>query len=107
MPSNRRRIKKNARSLQRREPRALGMPLVPAHERTNSASRGIEGLESEIAGSEIKLFVVKRIVGNMHLPIDAALDTIGVEEDGSVVVKAGRAFLEERGNQHNFALTGC
>ena len=51
MPSDRRRVKKNVRSLQRREPRAFGIPLVPADQRAESSSRSIESLEAKISGS--------------------------------------------------------
>src|SRR6266478_407744 len=76
MPSDGRGIKKNACSLQRREARAFGIPLVPADEGAELSGGGVEGLEAEIAGSEIKFFVVKRIVGNVHLAVDAAQHAI-------------------------------
>ena len=65
---------------------------------------GVESLEAEIAGSEVKLFVVERIVGNVHLAIDAAQRAIGIENRRRVVIEAGRALLEERRDQHNFIL---
>src|ERR1700687_4994998 len=62
MPSDGRGVKKNACSLQCREARAFGIPLVPADERGEFSGGGVEGFEAEIAGSEIKFFVVQRIV---------------------------------------------
>src|SRR5208337_5638534 len=53
MPADRRGIKQNARSLQCREARRFGIPLVPANQRAQLSGGGVEGLESEIAGREI------------------------------------------------------
>src|SRR6266481_9473612 len=72
MPSDGRWVKKNACSLQCREARAFGIPLVPADERAEFSGGSVEGLEAKIAGSEIKFFVIKGIVGNVHLAVDAA-----------------------------------
>ena len=80
MPSDGCRIKENAGSLQRGEARAFGIPLIPADERAEFSGGGVEGLEAEIAGSEIKLFVVERIVGNVHLAVDAAQRAVGIAE---------------------------
>src|ERR1035437_1476491 len=104
MPSDRCGIKQNARSLQSREPRAFRIPLVPADERAELSGGGIKGLEAKIAGSEIKLFVVERIVGNVHLAVDAAQCAIGIENRGRVVIEAGSALLKERSDQHDFIL---
>src|SRR5262249_40658280 len=71
VPSDRRRIKNHARALERSEPRAFGIPLVPADERANFAFARVECLIAEIAGSEIKLLVIERIVGDVHLAIEA------------------------------------
>src|SRR6266478_9878891 len=60
MPPNGSWIEENGRSLQRGESCAFGIPLIPTHQGAEPSRRGIEGFESEIAGSEIKLFVVDR-----------------------------------------------
>ena len=66
--------------------------------------------ETEIARSEVELLVVERIVGDVHLAVDAG-DVIGrgtrvVEHGGGVVVEAGGAALEEDGDQRDFLLRG-
>ena len=73
-------IKEHFGALQRGQTRAFGIPLVPANQGADAAKRGIDGLESEIAGGEVVLLVVKRIVGDMHLAIDA--------DDGAILASA-------------------
>src|ERR1700675_2380091 len=106
MPSDSRRVKKNACSLQGGEARAFGIPLVPADERAESPGGGVEGFEAEVAGSEIKFLVVERIVGDVHLAVDAAQRAICIEDRGRVVIETGRALLEERRDQHDFISLG-
>ena len=71
--------KKNVRTLQSRQPRAFGIPLVPADKSSHTASIRCQPLETEIARSEIKLFVVKRIVRDVHLAVKACWAAIGVK----------------------------
>src|SRR6266403_762734 len=104
MPPNGSWIEENARSLQRGESCAFGIPLIPTHQCAEPSRRGIEGLESEIAGSEIKLFVVEGVVGDMHLPIDSAQRSVRIENRSGVVINARRALFEERGHEHDFIL---
>ena len=99
VPSDRRGIEKNLRALQRREPRAFGIPLVPADQSSNAAHVGVEGAEAEIAWREVILFVVERIVGNVHLAIEAAQSSVRVEQDSGVVIDARGALLEQRRDQ--------
>ena len=58
----------------------------------------LPGLETEVAGREIKFFVEQRVVGNVHLAVDAEQRTVGVNDGGGVVINAGGAFLEQRGD---------
>ena len=51
--------------------------------------------KAEIAGSEIKFFVVERVVGNMHLAIFAGERSIVLENCGGVVVDAGSTAFEQ------------
>ena len=106
MPSDGRWVKKNACSLQCREARAFGIPLIPADERADFSGEGVEGLEAEIAGSEIKFFVVERIVGNVHLAVDSAQHAVRIEDRSRVVIEAGRALFKERRDQHDLILPG-
>ena len=80
MPADGGGIEEDLGALQRGEARAFGIPLVPADERADAAVRRVDGLESEIAGREVELLVVERIVGDVHLAIDA--------DDGAVLHRA-------------------
>src|SRR5437870_13206247 len=71
MPSYGSRIKKNIRASKSSQSSALWIPLIPANQRTNSTSGGIECLESQITRSEIIFLVESGIVGNVHLSVDA------------------------------------
>ena len=97
VPANCSGIKKYLGALQRGEPRAFGIPLVPANQRAQRPRR-IDCLKAKIARREIVFLVIERIVGNMHLAVDAGDLAVGVKSDCGVVVKPGRAALEERCN---------
>ena len=55
--------------------------------------------EAKIPRRKIKLLVVERIIGDMHLAIATNKLALRVKNDGSVVVKASSAALEERCDQ--------
>ena len=98
MPADGGRVKKDFRALQRRQPRGFGIPLVPANQHADFAVARLPRLEAEVAGREIKFLVIKRVVGNVHLPVDAEQRTVGVNDGGGVVINAGGAFLKQRGD---------
>src|ERR1035441_9207041 len=102
MPSDSGRVKQNARTLQSRQPRTFRIPLVPANQRSDSSRVRIESLEAEIARSEVKLLVVERVVGDVHLAINSAQSTVGIKDRGRIVVDTRCALLEERRHQNNF-----
>ena len=56
--------------LEGRQPGGLGIPLVPADERADPGERRVERLEPEVAGGEVVLLVIERVVGDVHLAID-------------------------------------
>ena len=62
--------------------------------------------EAQVAGSEIELFVESRIVGDMHLAVAPGNRTVGVEHDRGVVIDAGGAPLEQRGDDYHLARGG-
>jgi hypothetical protein len=66
----------------------------------------VPSLKAEIAGREIKFLVVERIVGDVHLAVDAAERAIRVEDCGCVVIETGGTLLEERRDQHNLIFKG-
>src|SRR6266542_861171 len=94
MPAYGRRIKQHLRTLQGRDPGAFRIPLVPAHKRANASHIRIECLEAEIARREVILFVIKGIIGNVHLAVDPAQAAVRVNHDCGVVIYAWRALLE-------------
>src|SRR5262249_45955921 len=59
-------------------------------------SRGrVEGAEAEVARREIELLVEERVVGDVHLAVEAERPALGADDDRAVVVEAGRALLED------------
>src|ERR1700761_3260338 len=76
VPADGGRVEEQVRALQRGDARAFGIPLVPADEGPDLAHGGVEGLEAEVAGGEVELLVVERIVGDVHLAIHAGQRSI-------------------------------
>ena len=92
--------------MKRRQARRFGIPLVPADEHADPAVARVPGLEAQISGSEVELFVVERIVRDVHLAILAQVGAVGIDDGRRIVVHSGRAALEQRRDQHNFEFTG-
>src|SRR5262249_33072390 len=86
--------------------RALGIPLVPANLHANARVSGIEIRETEIAGREIKFFVVERVVGDVHFAVFAEESAVGIEHTNAVVINAGSASLKNGGDDRDFAFFG-
>src|SRR5207248_9315374 len=53
VPPNGSGIKQNIGALQSREPRTLGIPLIPANQRAHLADRRVEYAKAQVARSEI------------------------------------------------------
>ena len=60
----------------------------------------------EVAGGEIVLLVIKRVVGDVHLAIKAAKRAVAVDDDGRVVVDPRRPALEDRADHDHARLSG-
>ena len=71
VPADRRGIEEDLGPSEGRQPGGLGIPLVPADERADPGVRGLERLEPEVAGREVVLLVIERVVGDVHLAIAA------------------------------------
>ena len=99
MPANRRGVEKHGRAPQRRQPRRLRIPLVPADERPDAPDARVKGPKAEVARSEVELLVIRGIVRDVHLAIEAHHATVGVDDGGAVVIDAGSAALED-GRDH-------
>src|SRR6185295_1057899 len=75
-------------------------PLVPANQGADLAVSCVVSLEAKVARREIKLLVVKRIVGDMHLAILA----VSVYDHSRVVVNTGGAPFKERSKDDDLFL---
>ena len=71
VPADGGRVEEDGRAPQRGEPRGLRVPLVPADEGADAARASVEGLEAEVAGREVELLVEERVVGDVHLAVEA------------------------------------
>src|SRR5208283_5406876 len=96
MPADCRGIEEHVRPLKGGQPRALGIPLVPADQRPKLPEIGFESLESKITLRKVELLVIQRVVGNVHLAIDAQDFAACVDDGRCVVVNPGSAALEQR-----------
>src|SRR5260370_2341456 len=68
VPANRRWIKDNLGSAQRRETRCLWIPLVPANADADFAPRCLPSLKSHFPAHELKPSITHRILPITHLP---------------------------------------
>jgi len=84
----------------------FGEPLVPADEHADRCPGGFEGAETGVAGGEIKLLVVERVVGDVHLAVDAHDLAVRADDGGGVVIKTGGATFKERRDDHAAVLAG-
>src|SRR6185437_3314021 len=89
---------------QRHQSRRFGIPLVPAHQYAELAERSLYGIESEIARREVELLIIRRIVRDVHLAIDARDLGRAIEDGRGVVIQPGRAALEDRCDDHQLQL---
>ena len=106
MPANRGGIEDCLGALESGQPCGLRVPLIPADQRAHAAKSSIDSLKTQVAGRKIVLFVEERVVGNVHLAIDARERAIGVDDGGRVVIHTRGALLEERGDDGHPQLAG-
>src|SRR5215469_17787621 len=93
MPADARWIKNDLRAAKSSEPRACWVPLVPADLHADARVLRIEIRKAQIAGSEIKFFVIERVVRNMHLAVFSKKRSVGIQNCAGVVINAGSAAL--------------
>ena len=58
-------------------------------------------MEAKVAGSEVELLIVSRVIGDVHLTVTACHGSVLLKDDSRVVVKACCAFLKQTGHQHH------
>src|SRR5207245_606811 len=75
---------------------AFGIPLVPAHQRSNPSDPRVERAETQVARGEVELLVIRGIVGDVHLTVDPYHTAVGVDHGHAVVVQPGCTPLEHR-----------
>src|SRR4029077_3265433 len=102
MPADTRGIENHLSALESGQARTFGIPLIPTNLNADASISGIEIGEAEIAGREIKLFVVERIVGDVHLAVFAEERAVGIEDGASVVINASGPAFEEGNDQDDF-----
>src|SRR4030095_12151211 len=99
------RVEKNLGSAQRGQTRCLGVPLVPADQNADPSVACLPGRKAKVSRREIKLLMVERIVGNMHLAVLAEIASIGIEDGGGIVVDARSPALEQGNNYDQLKLS--
>src|SRR5262249_30407320 len=103
MPADAGGIEDDLRTAQRGHARAFRVPLIPADLYADFSVLGLEIREAKIAGCEVELLVVKRVVGNVHLAIFPEEAAVGVKHGAGVVIYAGCAALEKRSDDYDFS----
>ena len=106
MPADCRRIKNNLCAAQSGQSCSFRIPLVPANTDADPAPRSVPRSKSKIARREVKLFVIQRIIGNMHFAIFTEQLSVRVDDCGRVVIKPGAAPLKKRCDDYCAGLPG-
>ena len=104
MPADGGWIKQHLGALQSGEPRAFGIPLVPANQRAHASKSRVHSLKAQIPRRKVILFVVQRIVRDVHLAINAGDGPIAVQRGRGIVIKPRRTALEQRSDDRNTCL---
>src|SRR5260221_10058852 len=89
MPSDGGGIEKNLGALHRSQPSRFRVPLIPADEYTDFCKARLPGAKAKISRSEVKFFVIKRIIGNVHFSVKSQQCSIGIDDDCRIVINAG------------------
>ncbi len=96
IPTDRGRVEQNFRTGKRHQPGRFRIPLIPAKQYPQAPDRSPDRLETKITGGEIKLLIEARIIGNMHLAVDATDLAGAIKDYGSVVIQPGRSPFKQR-----------
>src|SRR5690606_23106230 len=106
MPTDRGRIDEQLGTLHRGEARGFGIPLVPADEHTELGGLRMPNFVAEIAGREVILLVVPRIVRDVHLAVLAEVTALAVEHRSRIVINARGTLLEQARDERDIELGG-
>jgi hypothetical protein len=66
--------------------------------------RGLRGFEAEVAGGEVELLVVERVVGDVHLAVEVGDGAVFFDGDGGVVIQARRSTFKKTGDEDDAGL---
>src|SRR6185437_9441768 len=94
VPADRGWIENDMRALKSGKTRGLRVPLIPANEHADAGKGRVEIQEPEVAGREVILFEIERIVRDVHLAIEAVDLAAGSDHCGRVVIQPWRSALE-------------
>ncbi len=84
---------------------ALGIPLIPTDLHAKLTNAGRDGVETEIARREIELLIIGRVIGDVHLTMNACDAAVTLEYNSGIVIEAWSTTLEETGDENNVMLT--
>src|ERR1041384_4711110 len=107
MPTDCGGIEEDGCAAQGSQARSLGIPLVPADQRAYPSHGRIECPKAEIPRGEVKLLVIRRIIGDVHLAVSTKRSSVRVNYYGAVVINPRCAALENRSNHGDAILPGC
>src|SRR6185312_17404564 len=109
VPADRGGIQKYLRAHETRDARGFGIPLVPTDQYPDRREPRAEYTKARrrtrfivlihLAGREIVLLVIERIVRDVHLAVHAEQRAVRIDHRGRVVVETGAALLE-RSEEH-------
>ena len=81
--------------------RPVAIAPVPADQEGDAAVARVEAAKSQVAGSEVEVFEIERVVWDVHLAKDPEERAAGVDDGGRVVIDARGAPLKKgRGDDH-------
>src|SRR5271165_422499 len=96
MPADRGWVEENVRAAEARQARGFRIPLIPADQYADAGESRVDVDEAQIAGREVEFFEIQRIVGDVHLAINAGDFAIRADHRRRVVVQSSAAPFEER-----------
>ena len=91
---------------QRHQASGFGIPLVPADQHADLAVFGIPDGPVAVAGGEVELLFKTGVLRDVGLAIAAEKRAVGIMNHGGIVVEAGSAGFEERGDEDDAQFLG-
>ena len=104
-PANSRGIDKQICTTKGHQSSGLRVPLIPANQYAKTTHGGRYGPEVEVAGREVELLVVRRIVRDVHFAVPPCYRSVFFDHDGRIVVNPRCTTLKERQHEHHTTRT--